>query len=41
MHLVRDIEYGGKKHNIGNRIYFEYLKNRIPPKRGELYDETL
>lgn len=41
MHLVRDIEYGGKNHNIGNRIYFEYLKNRIPPKRGELYDETL
>ena len=38
--LVSEIEYGGRKKNKGNRIYFESIKGRKPTERGILYDDS-
>jgi hypothetical protein len=37
--MIGDILYGGKKHNKGNRIYFESAKGRITTEREIMYDD--
>lgn len=39
IHLVKEMTYGGKKKNNGNRIILESGKGRIPPERGDLYED--
>jgi len=39
--LVGDIEYGGKHHNIGNRIIIKSVEGRKPKERRVLYDDDL
>lgn len=40
IHLIGDIEYGGKNNNIGNRIVIKSAKGRKIAERGRLYDDT-
>ena len=39
IHLIGDISYGGRKHNIGNLICFKSAEGRIPVDRGVMYDD--
>lgn len=38
-HMVGKIQYGGKKHNNGNLIYFMSASDRIPEYKGEIVDD--
>lgn len=39
IHLIGEINYGGRKKNKGNHIYFESAKGRKLKESGVLYDE--
>lgn len=40
VHIIGEIEYGGKNNNKGNRIMIKSAKGRKSIKRGVLYDDT-
>ncbi len=39
IHIIGDIDYGGKKNNKGNHISFKSAEGRMPEDKGEMYDE--
>lgn len=39
IHLIGNIEYGGKNHNKGNRIFFKSKAGRIQQDMGDMYDD--
>ena len=39
VHMVGKMQYGGKKHNNGNLIYFMSASDRIPEYKGEIVDD--
>lgn len=39
VHMVGKMQYGGKKHNNGNLIYFMSASDRVPEYKGEIVDD--
>ncbi|MBO5577478.1 MAG: hypothetical protein J5956_14450 [Ruminococcus sp.] len=39
IHIIKDFDYGGKRHNKGNFICFYSAKGRLPEDRGIMYDD--
>lgn len=39
IHIIKDFDYGGKRHNKGNHICFYSAKGRLPEDRGIMYDD--